>query len=106
MDVRASSNLSQEEFNKQEDSKLTDALIFNIIKKIELKMSMEDKFEEQRVAIVKMLPQNIGKHLYSPVAIGYFLTVMIGTTYLRYKGKILVTQPGENSLFRPLCLIL
>ena len=46
MDVRISGEAPvEEEIARQEESKLTDSLIFNIIKKIELKMTMEDKFE-------------------------------------------------------------
>lgn len=87
MDVRTKSSITiEKEFTNQEDSKINDALIYNIIKKIELKMAMENKYEEERIPIVKKMPANLGKYLYSPLSLGYFVTVMLGMTYLRYKG--------------------
>lgn len=76
----------------QSQSKLTDSLIFNIIKKIELKMQMQNKFDLSRVEFAKKMPGNFGKYFYSPLGVGYFLAVMIGMTYLRYKCKSCLIQ--------------
>ena len=54
MDVRAAKKVpKQEDLLIEQDDKLTDSLIYNIIKKIELKEAMESKYEENRLPQVK-----------------------------------------------------
>jgi hypothetical protein len=54
---------------------------------------MEDKYEQSRAPEIKNMPANMGKHFYSPLGIGYFVSAMLATIYLRYKGKVSPTQP-------------
>jgi hypothetical protein len=56
--------------------------------------------------MIKKLPSNLGEYLYSPLSLGYFVTVMLGTAYLRYKGTFRFIQPKEESPFRRWCLTL
>jgi len=82
-------------FKKQEDSKLTDSLIYNIIKKIELKLAMEEKYEEARIPIIKQIPQSFGRYLYTPYCIGYFSAAMAVLMYLRFKRTRFITQTNS-----------
>lgn len=66
---------------------------------------MEDKYEKERIPFLKQMPPNLGKYLYSPLGLGYFVTVMLGMTYLRFKGTYLQIKPRKKSLFRPYCPI-
>ena len=49
-------------------------------------MSMEDKYEEGRIPIIKQIPQSFGRYLYTPYCIGYFSAVLAGMMFLRYKS--------------------
>lgn len=62
---------------------------------------MEDKYEKERIPMIKKLPSNLGQYLYSPLSLGYFVTVMLGMTYLRYKGTFDYIQQKERSPFKP-----
>lgn len=89
MDVRLRKTEAEEgqlNYDRHEDNKLNDALIFNIIKKLELKMDMEAKFVEQRKVAYKEMPSVFTQYLYSSVALGYFTTAMMALIFLRYKG--------------------
>lgn len=63
-------------------------LIFNIIKKLELKMIMEEKYEEQLIATAKLLPNTYSKYLYSYLALGYFTAALFTLLFLRYRGNL------------------
>ena len=80
--------MTKEEVSEQEEGKLNDSLIFNIIKKIELKIAMEDKYEQQRIPIIKQMPESFGKYVYSPLGLGYFVSVMMGMLFFRYKCSL------------------
>ena len=58
MDVREKGRQvdALEDVGKQEEAKLTDSLIFNIIKKMELKIAMENKYDSERVPFIRQMP--------------------------------------------------
>ena len=88
MDVRAAKKVpKQEDLLIEQDDKLTDSLIYNIIKKIELKEAMESKYEENRLPQVKQLPYGLGHKIHSANGLGYFSAVTSGLLYMRYKGS-------------------
>lgn len=69
-----------------ENDKLTDSLIYNIIKKIETKMTMEDKYEAARTPQIKILPPAFGRYIHSTTAMGYIGIVMTSILYLRFRS--------------------
>jgi hypothetical protein len=83
MDVR----LKKEDVNVNEmkSDKLTDSIIFNIIKKIELRMAMEEKYEVSRAPQLSIIPHQMGRHLHSTTAMGYLGLAMGSILYMRFK---------------------
>ena len=82
------------------DIKLNDSLIFNIIKKIELRMSMEEKYEVTRAPQLSIIPHQLGRHLHSTLAMGYFGLATSSIIYLRFKRKISIKQRQGNAFYQ------
>lgn len=96
MDVRATNKTSTaQDLLKEQDEKLTDSLIYNIIKKIELKESMQAKYDQNRLPQVKDLAYGLGKYIHSANGLGYFLAAATILIYLRYRSKNTKTQPKK-----------
>lgn len=83
MDVRLKTE--DVNINNMKDDKLTDSLIFNLIKKIELRMAMEEKYKTSRAPQLSIIPHQLGRHLHSTIAMGYFGAAMGSILYLRYR---------------------
>ena len=47
---------------------------------------MENKYEEAHRLSIDKLPKSVGKYVYSEVGLGYFVAVMLGMFYLRFKS--------------------
>ena len=93
MDIRSTpKETAKQDYFKEQDEKLTDSLIYNIIKKIQLKESMEYKYEAFRLPQVKDIPYGLGKHVHSANGIGYFMLVSAWLLYGRYKSTFTLIQ--------------
>jgi hypothetical protein len=82
------------------EDKLADSLIFNIIKKIELRMAMEEKYEVTRAPQLNIIHNQLGRHLHSTLAMGYFGIAMSSIIYLRFKRKNSIKQRQSNAFYQ------
>ena len=64
-------------------------------------MTMEDKYEEARIPIIKQIPPTFGRYLYTPYCIGYFSVAMGIMMFLRFKRNSFLTQTNNLSNFIP-----
>ena len=51
---------------------------------------MEDNYYETRALYVKNIPYNLGHHLHSIHALGYFSISFLGLIVLRYRGTLML----------------
>lgn len=82
MDVRLR---KEEDVEHQKGDKLTDSLIFNLIKKIELRQAMEEKYERLRAPQLSIIPHDVGKLLHSSLTVAYCGFAVGAIVFLRYR---------------------
>jgi hypothetical protein len=82
MDVRLR---KEEDVRHQRDDKLTDSLIFNLIKKIELRQTMEEKYERLRAPQLSIIPHDVGRLLHSSLAVAYCGLAVGAIVFMRYR---------------------
>lgn len=53
---------------------------------------MEEKYETERIQIIKQIPKEYGRYIYTPYCVGYITAAMGVMLFLRYKRTIFLTK--------------
>ena len=53
---------------------------------------MEEKYETERIQIIKQIPKEYGRYIYTPYSVGYITAAMGVMIFLRYKRTIFLTK--------------